>query len=189
MRTTKLTVTFALILGVGVGCSSTKSSAPPKSAPASAAEPAMTPAAGRRSEQARAAPEGEVEVIMLTGIGVEPSLSEACNIDVPEVFFEFDASKLEAPAPKTLDGIVSCLTTGPLRAEGVRLIGHTDPSGTDAYNEKLGLSRAESVGKYLEHHGIGKDRIIVETGGAEHALDIPRVYPFDRRVDIDRAGV
>jgi hypothetical protein len=90
-------------------------------------------------------------------------------------------------APKALDAIAACLTTGPLRSERVRLVGHADPRGTDAYNTKLGLSRAESVAKYLESHGIPADRIIVETHGAEHALDLPQAYPFDRRVDIERA--
>ena len=157
--------------------------------PESPSEPGMTPAAGKRSEQVRAAPQGDVEVITLTGIGVEPSLAQACGIAVPEAFFEFDATQPESPNTTTLDKVATCLTTGALQGKPVRLVGHADPRGTDAYNRKLGRSRAESIAKFLEERGVARDRIVVETHGAEHALDIPRAYPFDRRVDIERADV
>jgi peptidoglycan-associated lipoprotein len=187
MKTYKLMTCFAVLVGFSAGCSSTSSSMPPRSPTTAAAEPAASPASPTRSEPTPAAPERNTEAITPTGVGVEPSLAQACNVKLPEAFFEFDATKAEAPAPKTLDAIAACLTTGPLRGQSVRLVGHADPRGTDAYNAKLGLSRAESVAKYLEHHGIAADRIIVETHGAEHALDIPQAYPFDRRVDVERA--
>ena len=187
MRTCRFMACFAVLVGFGAGCSSASPSMPPKSPTKAAAEPAAPPASATRNESTPAAPEHNTEVVTTTGVGVEPSLAQACNVKLPEAFFEFDATKPEAPAPKTLDAIAVCLTTGPLRGERLRLVGHADPRGTDAYNTKLGLSRAESVAKYLEHHGIGADRIIVETHGAEHALAIPQAYPFDRRVDIERA--
>jgi peptidoglycan-associated lipoprotein len=182
MHPRKLATTCGFVAVLTLACSST--SMVPAESPG---EPAMTPAAGKRSEQVRAGPQGDVEVITLTGIGVEPSLAEVCDIALPEAFFEFDATQPEPPAPTTLDAVATCLKTGPLRGKRVRLVGHADPRGTDAYNKKLGRSRAESVAKYLEEHGVARDRILVETHGAEHALDIPKAYAFDRRVDIERA--
>ena len=184
MNPREFVATCGLVALLSIACSSTNSSTVPAASPS---EPAMTPAAGKRSEQVRAAPQGDAEVITLIGVGVEPTLAQACGIALPEAFFEFDSTQPESPDMNTLDKVASCLTTGALQGQQVRLVGHADPRGTDAYNRKLGWSRAESIAKYLETRGVARDRIVVETHGAEHALDIPRAYPFDRRVDIERA--
>jgi outer membrane protein OmpA-like peptidoglycan-associated protein len=34
---------------------------------------------------------------------------------------------------------------GPLSGRSIRLLGHTDPRGTEAYNEQLRLERAANV--------------------------------------------
>ena len=53
---------------------------------------------------------------------------------------------------------------------------------------KLGMSRAESVAKYLEQHGISADTIDIDSEGKTGALDIRQAYPYERRVDIRRAN-
>jgi len=39
--------------------------------------------------------------------------------------------------------------------------GHTDNVGTDLYNEKLSVRRAEAVFRYLVNHGIAPERMEV----------------------------
>jgi OOP family OmpA-OmpF porin len=55
-----------------------------------------------------------------------------------------------------------------LKAEGgvaVIVEGHTDSVGSDAYNKKLSLRRADAVRQYLVKHGIPADRITAEGFG------------------------
>jgi outer membrane protein OmpA-like peptidoglycan-associated protein len=48
--------------------------------------------------------------------------------------------------------------------------GHTDSDGTDSYNQQLSLERANSVGTYLQSHGVNGQRIV--TFGAGEARPI-----------------
>jgi outer membrane protein OmpA-like peptidoglycan-associated protein len=55
-----------------------------------------------------------------------------------------------------------------LKAEGlptVIAIGYTDSVGTDAYNDKLSMQRADSVRSWLVSHGIPRDKIVAEGRG------------------------
>jgi outer membrane protein OmpA-like peptidoglycan-associated protein len=48
--------------------------------------------------------------------------------------------------------------------------GHTDSDGSDTYNQQLSLQRANSVGTYLQSHGVNGQRIV--TFGAGEARPI-----------------
>jgi outer membrane protein OmpA-like peptidoglycan-associated protein len=48
--------------------------------------------------------------------------------------------------------------------------GHTDSDGSDSYNQQLSLNRANSVGTYLQSHGVNGQRIM--TYGAGEARPI-----------------
>jgi outer membrane protein OmpA-like peptidoglycan-associated protein len=48
--------------------------------------------------------------------------------------------------------------------------GHTDSDGSDTYNQQLSLERANSVGTYLQSHGVNGQRIV--TFGAGEARPI-----------------
>lgn len=50
----------------------------------------------------------------------------------------------------------------------IRIIGHTDSRGSDAYNRQLSLKRAQSVADWLVAQGIDAERIAV-SGEGEHA--------------------
>ncbi len=65
--------------------------------------------------------------------------------------------------------------------------GHTDSDGTDAYNQQLSLQRANSVGMYLQSHGVNGQRIV--TFGAGEARPIasnttPDGKQQNRRVEL-----
>jgi outer membrane protein OmpA-like peptidoglycan-associated protein len=41
----------------------------------------------------------------------------------------------------------------------IKILGHTDNKGTDAYNQGLSERRAASVSSYLKDHGISSSRV------------------------------
>lgn len=72
------------------------------------------------------------------------------------VFFDWDRSDLKADARTVLDQVVQRIRqTG----HNVYLIGHTDTSGSAAYNLGLSQERAERVKDYLVAHGIAPNAI------------------------------
>lgn len=67
--------------------------------------------------------------------------------------FDFDSSMLKDTMKSVLDGIVGMLKASPVN-ESLELVGHTDSTGPDAYNQKLSERRAQSVADYLAGQGI-----------------------------------
>lgn len=70
----------------------------------------------------------------------------------------------------------------------VNLSGHTDPRGTDKYNNALALERAKAVANALIEHGVGDERIVLQSFGASLSKALPGQYDQyarDRRVDIE----
>lgn len=116
---------------------------------------------------------------------------EKCKVPELQAYFHLASAEF-AGSHENLDRLAECLTEGPLKGEQVRLIGHTDPTGSEAFNQKLGLSRAQRVGQYLSKQGVSADRIRYESRGPKEASGDPERYPNERRVDIQillgRAG-
>jgi outer membrane protein OmpA-like peptidoglycan-associated protein len=75
------------------------------------------------------------------------------------VQFDFDKSSIRPDSRPVLDEAVEVLKENP----NVRIAveGHTDNVGTDLYNEKLSVRRAEAVFRYLVNHGIAPERMDV----------------------------
>ncbi|MCG8564269.1 MAG: OmpA family protein [Desulfobacterales bacterium] len=73
------------------------------------------------------------------------------------VRFAFDSHVLDAEAEKVLVAKAAWLKANP-RVD-VIIEGHCDSQGPDAYNQGLGLRRAEAVGSRLESLGIDADRM------------------------------
>ncbi len=69
----------------------------------------------------------------------------------------------------------------------VKLDGHSDPRGTDRYNNTLSAERAISVAETLMNNGIDEDRIEVHAHGSDMSLSSTfnqDNYALDRRVNI-----
>ena len=80
-----------------------------------------------------------------------------------DVLFDFDKSEIKPEGKAGLDALAS-------KIKGVNLdvaiaVGHTDGVGSDAYNQRLSLARAESVKAYLVSQGIPAARIRTASGG------------------------
>ena len=77
-----------------------------------------------------------------------------------DVLFDFDKSDIKPEGRSKLDDLAGKMKT--INLEVVIAIGHTDSIGTDAYNQKLSVRRAESVKKYLASKGVEGNRIYTE---------------------------
>lgn len=77
------------------------------------------------------------------------------------VQFDFDSADIRPDAAVVLDEAVRLLNQAP--ETQVRIEGHTDWTGPEAYNQRLSERRAEAVKRYLVEHGVDADRL--ETAG------------------------
>ncbi len=73
------------------------------------------------------------------------------------ILFGFDSSVLSNEAKSNLDKLVVILNEYP--DTNIEIQGHTDNTGSEAYNQGLSERRANSVSKYLENKEIKKDRL------------------------------
>lgn len=100
------------------------------------------------------------------------------------VNFAYDKSDLTATATGKLNEAVKMLKDSP--AINVKIEGHTDSRGSDAYNMALSQRRAETVVNFLVNHGIAANRVSASGMGegspvASNDTDAGRAQ--NRRVD------
>jgi len=105
------------------------------------------------------------------------------------VFFDWNRADITSEAAATLDKATSSYQqTG---YASLQLAGHTDSSGSEAYNKELSLRRAESVKAYLSGHGIPREVMSVQGFGASspRVATAPGVREAqNRRVEITFVG-
>lgn len=77
--------------------------------------------------------------------------------------FDFDKSVVKAGDQAKLADMVE--KSKAIALEVMVVTGHTDSVGTDAYNQKLSISRADAVKNFLVGKGVEKNRIYTEGKG------------------------
>ena len=86
------------------------------------------------------------------------------------VYFDFDLYDISDLASGILDELVAEMKAEP--ALNVLVVGHTDSRGSEEYNARLSLERAEAVKAYLVEKGISGGRIATQgVGAAQPAAD------------------
>jgi len=106
-----------------------------------------------------------------------------------DVLFDFDKSVIKPEGRARLDDLVSKI--GGINLEVVIAIGHTDSIGSDAYNQKLSVRRAESVKAYLVSKGVPANRIYTEGKGEKQPVASNKTKDGrakNRRVEIEVIG-
>ena len=104
------------------------------------------------------------------------------------IAFEFDSADLTERARLDLDNVADALNGPELTGTRLTIEGHTDASGSVAYNLRLSQQRAEAVVAYLTRRGVAAGRLHA-VGFGEHRL-LPEHDETDdrqRRVEIVRA--
>lgn len=106
-----------------------------------------------------------------------------------DAFFDFDKAVLKPEGKAKLDNVASKVQS--INLEVIIAVGHTDSVGSDAYNQKLSVRRAEAVKAYLVSKGIDKSRVYTEGKGeaqpvADNKTKAGRAQ--NRRVEIEVVG-
>ena len=106
-----------------------------------------------------------------------------------DVLFDFDKSVLKPEGKSKLDDLANKVKA--INLEVVIAIGHTDSIGSDAYNQKLSVRRAESVKAYLVSKGVEPNRIYTEGKGEKQPVASNKIKDGrqkNRRVEIEVIG-
>jgi OOP family OmpA-OmpF porin len=106
-----------------------------------------------------------------------------------DAFFDFDKATLKPAGKAKLDDLVGKVKG--INLEVIIAVGHTDSVGSDVYNQKLSVKRAESVKAYLVSKGIEKNRIYTEGKGEKQPVADNKTNEGrgkNRRVEIEVVG-
>lgn len=118
----------------------------------------------KRMEEKRAAMEKATQG---TGIEVARTSNNELKVEVPADFsFDVGRADIRAPMRPVLDEFARGLDP----AMVVRVVGHTDSTGSDAINYPLSVSRAESVRHYITAKGVSPLRVVTEGRGAREPV-------------------
>ena len=104
-----------------------------------------------------------------TGVGVTQTADNQLKLDIPsDISFDTGRADIKGNFAPILDRFAEGLRNNP-NAE-VRIIGHTDSTGSDAINNPLSLQRAESTRNYLTSRGVNGARIQVQGMGSHQPV-------------------
>jgi OOP family OmpA-OmpF porin len=156
--------------------------APRAAAPAPAARPAA-PAARPAAPAAAARPAAPA------ARPAAPAQAATKVTYAADAFFDTDKAVVKAEGKAKLDDLAS-------KVKGINLevvigVGHTDSDGSDAYNQKLSVKRAEAVKAYLISKGIEKNRIYTEGKGEKQPVADNKTKEGrakNRRVEVEVVG-
>jgi outer membrane protein OmpA-like peptidoglycan-associated protein len=129
-----------------------------------------------------------------SGVQVSQTSDNQLKLNIPsDISFDTGRADIKPNLRPILDQFASGLSNQPNTE--VRIIGHTDNTGSDAINDPLSLQRAESARQYLAARGVDPRRIIITGRGerepiADNSSEAGRAR--NRRVEVflgERADV
>lgn len=136
-------------------------------------------------------PEPRPEEVRTRGIIVRPA---ATAPDGPKSFgfliqFAFDSSEILPASRPYLDQVGRMLNLDNLAERRLAIEGHTDASGSEAYNQKLSERRARAIASYLvTNHGVETSRLRAVGKGESRSLKgRDPLDPRNRRVEFRSA--
>jgi peptidoglycan-associated lipoprotein len=110
-----------------------------------------------------------------------PTESGPCSLQ--PAYFSFDSSDLDDGARNTLQADARCINERQIAA--ARVVGHTDPRGTEEYNLALGDRRARAAQQYMESLGVACGVLQSSSGGEVMARGTDECgWSRDRRVEV-----
>jgi outer membrane protein OmpA-like peptidoglycan-associated protein len=123
----------------------------------------------------------------LANSGVEVQrVGNNITLDMPGgVTFATNSADINASFYTVLDKVAA--TLGEFNQTVIEVAGHTDSTGSRAYNMSLSERRAGSVVSYLSSRGVARERMISVGAGPDHPVDTndtPEGRAQNRRVEI-----
>jgi outer membrane protein OmpA-like peptidoglycan-associated protein len=102
-----------------------------------------------------------------TGIEVARTADNQIKVNVPSDFsFDVGQARIRPDMRPVLDEFARNLDP----AMRVRVIGHTDSTGSDSVNQPLSVDRAEAVRDYIAARGVASTRVTVEGHGSREPV-------------------
>ncbi len=105
------------------------------------------------------------------------------------VFFDWDKANITPEGQQIIEAAAATFKSQP--PGPVQVIGHTDTSGSAAYNQKLSVRRADAVAGGLTQAGVPQNAMTV-TGVGQTDLRVPTPdgvrEPQNRRTEIIEGG-
>jgi outer membrane protein OmpA-like peptidoglycan-associated protein len=102
------------------------------------------------------------------------------------ILFDFDRTEIEARNQEIVNRIIARI--GDIASPMVRIVGHTDTIGKEAYNVSLSKRRAEAAYRQMRASGIRQDLDIAHEGaGPFHPMydnDLPEGRALNRTVTV-----
>ena len=121
-----------------------------------------------------------------TGVAVTQTPNNELKLEIPsDVSFDTGKADIKPAMRPVLDKFAQTLQANPVTS--VRIIGHTDSTGTDAVNDPLSVRRAANTRDYLTDRGVASNRIAIDGRGSQEPLadnSTPVGRSKNRRVEI-----
>lgn len=112
----------------------------------------------------------EISILNATEILLElQAIQKEKRVVIENLFFELNSAVLMSQSSQTIDKLYSFMKEN--SHVRIRIVGHTDNTGSINFNNNLSLNRANSVRDALIEKGIGSERIIVEGKGSAEPVD------------------
>ena len=104
-----------------------------------------------------------------TGVQVSQTADNQLKLEVPsDVSFNVGSADIQPNLRPILDRFATTLNQNPTTS--IRIIGHTDSTGSDAVNNPLSVNRAASVRDYLVARGVAGSRIAIDGRGSHEPI-------------------
>jgi outer membrane protein OmpA-like peptidoglycan-associated protein len=104
-----------------------------------------------------------------TGVAVTQTADNQLKLNIPsDISFDTGRADIKANLRPILDQFAQGLNTQPNTE--IRIVGHTDSTGSDAINNPLSVNRAASARDYLVARGVDSRRIAIDGRGAREPI-------------------
>ena len=104
-----------------------------------------------------------------TGIAVSQTADNQLMLNIPsDISFAVGRSDIQPNFAPVLDQFAMGLRNNPY--SDVRIVGHTDSTGSDAVNNPLSVDRAASTRNYLVNRGVDGRRIAIDGMGERYPI-------------------
>jgi outer membrane protein OmpA-like peptidoglycan-associated protein len=104
-----------------------------------------------------------------TGVTVTQTADNQLKLHVPsDVSFDVGRADIKPALQPVLNAFAQGLSDQP--SLEIRIVGHTDSTGTDAINDPLSVNRAASVRNYLGSRGVDSRRVAIDGRGAREPV-------------------
>ncbi|HXE36934.1 MAG TPA: OmpA family protein [Azonexus sp.] len=104
-----------------------------------------------------------------SGVRVSQTADNQLKLDIPsDISFDSGRSDIKSNLSPILDRFAITLNQNPVTT--VKIIGHTDSTGSDLVNEPLSVNRAIATRDYLARHGVASNRISVDGRGSHEPV-------------------